>query len=73
MKTVQTSLTSAPDGKIHLKIPVEKTGHVYRVTVWVDDTPDTGWPTGYFESVIGKWEGEFISRSEGEFEERESL
>ena len=33
MKTVQTSLTSESDGELHLEIPVEKAGQIYRVTV----------------------------------------
>ena len=73
MKTVQTSVTSESDGKLHLEIPVEKAGQIYRVTVTVDEVADDSWPEGYLASVIGKWDGEFVAESEGEFEHRESL
>lgn len=73
MKTVQTSLTSESDGKLRLEIPVDKAGQIYRVTVVVDEASSICWPDGYFDSVIGKWDGEFVFKPEGEFERRESL
>jgi len=73
MKTMQTSLTSKSDGMLHLEIPVEKVGQIYRVTVTIDEAADDSWPEGYFASVIGKWDGEFVTEPEGEFEQRESL
>lgn len=73
MKTVQTSLVSETDKKLHLEIPVEKAGQTYRVTVLVAEVSETNWPVGYLDSVIGKWNGEFVAEPEGEFEQRESL
>lgn len=33
-----------------------------------------GWPPGYFEAVVGGWQGEPLERpDQGEFEEREDL
>ena len=34
----------------------------------------TGWPEGFFEDVVGRWQGEPLKRpSPGEFETRETL
>ena len=34
----------------------------------------TGWPQGYFEEVVGGWQGEPLERPlQGEFETRETL
>ncbi|MBK8997609.1 MAG: hypothetical protein IPM35_17915 [Myxococcales bacterium] len=33
-----------------------------------------GWPDGFFEKVVGKWEGELLERpAQGELESRERL
>jgi hypothetical protein len=35
---------------------------------------ETGWPEGYFEQVVGAWQGEpLIREPEGEIEQRPSL
>lgn len=32
-----------------------------------------GWPEGFFEEVLGRWEGELVRPSQGEYEVRDSL
>lgn len=32
-----------------------------------------GWPDGFFEEVLGGWEGELVRTLQGEYEVRESL
>jgi hypothetical protein len=32
-----------------------------------------GWPDGFFEEVVGKWEGELERPAQGELESRERL
>lgn len=79
MKTIQTFQQAEGDGKLRLEIPVEKPGHTYEVVVVVSDESENvasqsnGWPDGYMESVIGKWEGDFDVQPEGSFEQREPL
>jgi hypothetical protein len=37
-------------------------------------TEELGWSTGFFESVVGGWQGEPLTRElEGEYETRERL
>jgi hypothetical protein len=78
MKTIETSQTAGPDGRLRLEIPVDRIGQTYHIVVVVDEVP-TGsqtkneWPPGYLDSTIGKWQGEFVCESEGPFEQREPL
>jgi len=32
-----------------------------------------GWPEGFFENVVGRWEGELVRAPQGEADEREPL
>lgn len=78
MRTIETSQLSGMDGTLRLEIPVDKPGHNYRVVVVLSDDElksDAGadWPEGYFDSVIGKWEGDFERTPEGIVEAREPL
>lgn len=37
------------------------------------EVESTQWPEGFFEEVLGSWEGDLTRPSQGEYEERESL
>ena len=79
MKTIRTSQQSAGDSKLHLELPVDKLDHTYHVAVVLNDeaensTPQpNGLPEGYRDSVIGKWDGDFVGEPERPFEPRKSL
>lgn len=76
MDTITTSQISGQDKTIRLSIPVPKAKESYRITVKVEEDLDVnkrGWPEGYFERVIGGWQGDFNIESEGTFETREPL
>ena len=76
MDTITTSQISGEDKTIRLSIPVPKAKEAYRVTVKVEEdlnAKQQGWPEGYFERVIGGWQGDFHIESEGMFETRAPL
>ena len=78
MKTIETAQQAGTDGKLRLEIPVDKAGHNYHVVVIVEEqrretASEDGWPPGYMDSTIGRWEGDFVCESEGPFEQRVPL
>jgi hypothetical protein len=81
MQTLQLRSQAGDDGVLHVKIPVGIPHAEYQVVVVLQPaaaepgakTPEElGWPPGFFEEVIGSWQGEFV-RDQGEFEKREEL
>jgi hypothetical protein len=78
MKAIQITKRAEADGKLRLEIPVDKVGKMYRVVVVLDELARESnvleeWPSGYMDSVVGGWQGEFDRVSEGSFEQREPL
>ena len=72
--------------QLHLYLPKHKVLEVQRrasskgisvsayLAELVSSSLETGWPEGYFDRVVGNWQGEPLVRSpQGEFEVRDSL
>lgn len=70
------------DGMVHLDVPCSLTETEVEVIVILQPitqpapgrTEGSAWPPGFFESVVGGWEGEPLAREdEGEYETRKRL
>ena len=70
------------DGILHLDVPSNLAETDVEVMVIVTPvsqsdlgrTGELAWSTGFFESVVGGWQGERLTREgEGEYETREKL
>ena len=61
--------TSGADKRLHLDIPVDEADRKYRLEIKLTPEAAPGWPPGFFESVCGKWVGEF-ARDQGWHQER---
>ena len=70
------------DGILHLDVPSNLAETDVEVMVIVTPvsqsdlghTNELAWSTGFFESVVGGWQGERLTREgEGEYETREKL
>ena len=81
MQTLQIRSQAGADGVLHLEIPVGTPHAEYQVVVVLQPASDApppktpeelGWPPGFFEEVIGSWQGDFV-RAQAEFEKREEL
>jgi hypothetical protein len=82
MQTIQVREKTGADGVLNLRIPLGLAETECEVTVVVQPkstesrkpTPEElGWPPGFFDQVVGKWQGEFERPPQGEFEERDDL
>ncbi len=79
--TFETTQTAGPDGMVHLAVPVPKANQPYRLVVAIEPSllkeiiqvDDRGYPVGYFEKILGSWEGDFPELYEGDFEKRDEL
>lgn len=66
---------------VHLTVPVPKANQPYRLVVAIEPSlpkesnqlDDRGYPVGYFERILGSWEGDFPELYEGDFEKRDEL
>lgn len=45
----------------------------YLAEIVVREVAEEGWPEGFFDEVLGSWEGELERGPQGEYEEREEL
>jgi hypothetical protein len=82
MRSILIRSRVGADGVLHLDVPsglVETDVEVIVVLQPVNQ-PDLGrgeeltWSSGFFESVVGSWQGEPLTRErEGEYETRERL
>jgi len=83
MKSIMLRSHVGEDGVLKLQVPLELTNTDLEVMVIVQpitNTPqseasqDKGWLPGFFEEVIGSWEGEpLVRESQGEYEDREEF
>ncbi|MBE9095621.1 hypothetical protein [Tychonema sp. LEGE 07203] len=83
MQSIKVRSRVGSDGMLHLQIPGGiKDTELEVIVVFQPVTPttepktpeDLGWPPGFFETVIGSWEGEPLVRPEQlEYEIREEL
>jgi hypothetical protein len=79
--TFETTQTAGPDGLVHLTVPVPNANQPYRLVVAIEPSllkeivqlDDRGYPVGYFEKILGSWEGDFPELYEGDFEKRDEL
>lgn len=80
MQTIRTIARADAEGILRLDIRATPESE-YEVVVVLQPRPaesrpqtpeELGWPPGYFEDVIGSWQGEFV-RDQGEFEKREEF
>jgi len=80
MQSVTVRSHIGSDGMLNLQIPVELKDVDVEVVVTmkpltIDDleklAQSNGWPPGFFEQTLGKWEGEpLVLEPEGDYEER---
>jgi hypothetical protein len=82
MRSILIRSRVGADGVLHLDIPsglAETDVEVIVVLQPVSQpalghTEDLGWSSGFFESVVGSWQGEPLTREfEGDYEAREEL
>ncbi|MBW4522334.1 MAG: hypothetical protein KME16_21990 [Scytolyngbya sp. HA4215-MV1] len=82
MKSVSFRSHVGADGILNLQVPIGITNTELEVMVIIQpfakpeiEKPEhTRWMAGFFDEVIGSWEGEPLVRSEqGEYEMREEL
>ncbi|KAM3101093.1 hypothetical protein ACKFKF_09775 [Phormidesmis sp. 146-12] len=82
MKSVTLRSHVGADGILNLQVPIGITNTELEVMVIIQPliqpeskaSESTGWIPGFFEEVIGSWDGEPLVRSEqGEYEVREEL
>ena len=82
MKSLLIRSRIGADGILHLDVPSGLADTDVEVTVILQPvsqpalgpTEGLGWSSGFFESVVGSWEGEPLTREcEGEYEVREKL
>lgn len=83
MEVIQARKCIGSDGVLRLEIPTTWCGRDVEVCVVLNPLPSStedvpsevrnGYPEGYFESVIGKWEGDFERPAQGVAEERDPL
>jgi len=83
MHNVMTRFHVGKDGVLKLAIPTEHTDKdlevlvVYQIVEESAAQPSTealGWSPGFFDRVIGGWQGTPLTRdAQGEYEEREEL
>jgi hypothetical protein len=68
--------TSGSDGKLHLTIPVDRSGEEFEVEVIVRPkrlAPSREEWQNWVASMGGSWQGDFERMPQGEYEEREPL
>ena len=82
MRSILIRSRVGADGILHLDVPSGLADTDVEVTVILQPvnqpapgrTEELGWSSGFFESVVGSWQGEPLTREcEGECEEREKL
>jgi len=82
MRSILIRSRVGADGVLHLDVPsnlVETDVEVMVIVAPVSQsdlgrTEKLAWSTGFFESVVGSWQGERLTREcEGEYETREKL
>lgn len=75
MSTFNVRCRAGKDGMLHLDIPSGRPDSEFDVTLTVEPAaPHGGWSPGFFEHVLGSWQGEFPPLGdEGEFEDRKRL
>jgi hypothetical protein len=81
MQSIQITARIGEDGILTIPMPsnwkntdVEIIVIVQPLEEIVSSSVNCGWPLGFFEEVIGGWEGEPLVRDEpGEYEVREAL
>ena len=82
MRSILIRSRVGADGILHLDVPSDLAETDVEVMVILQPVsrPDLGragelaWPAGFFENVVGGWQGERLEREcEGEHEERENM
>jgi hypothetical protein len=82
MRTIQVREKTGADGVLNLRIPLGLAETECEVTVVVQPktshtrqlTPEElGWPPGFFDQVVGKWQGDFERPPQPPAEERQDL
>ncbi len=83
MKSITLRSHVGEDGVLKLQVPLDVTNTDLEVMVIVQPIADTSqleaaqeksWSPGFFEEVIGGWEGEpLVRESQGEYEDREEF
>jgi len=82
MRSILIRSRVGADGILHLDVPSGLADTDVEVTVILQPvnqpapgrTEELGWSSGFFESVVGSWQGEPLTREfEGEYEAREKL
>ena len=82
MRSILIRSRVGADGVLHLDIPSGLADTDVEVAVILQPVnqpapgtgEDLGWSSGFFESVVGSWQGEPLTREfEGEYETREKL
>jgi hypothetical protein len=82
MRSISIRSRVGADGVLHLDVPSGLADTDVEVTVILQPvnqptpgrTEELGWSSGFFESVVGSWQGEPLTREfEGDYEAREKL
>jgi hypothetical protein len=82
MRSILIRSRVGADGVLHLDVPSDLVETDVEVMVILQPvsqpdlgrTGEPGWPPGFFENVVGGWQGERLKREcEGEYETREYL
>jgi len=82
MRSILIRSRVGADGILHLDVPSDLAETDVEVMVILQPVsqPDLGragelaWPPGFFENVVGGWQGERLERDfQGEYEERERM
>ena len=82
MRSILIRSRVGADGVLHLDVPSNLVETDVEVMVILQPvrqsdlgaTEELAWSTGFFESVVGGWQGERLTREcEGEYEAREKL
>lgn len=74
LDTMRLNGRTDEQGVLRLTLPVGVKETEYEVVVVMQPKEPKGervWPPGFFEQVVGKWEGEFERPPQGEINDRE--
>lgn len=75
MQSIQLTTHIGEDGILKVEMPSEMKDTDLEIMIIFQPVPKKqGWQPGFFEEVIGGWEGEPLARGEqGDYEVREQL
>ena len=81
MRSISIRSRVGTDGMLHLEVPSDFVDTEVEVMVIVQpatqsraDRAEDSWSPGFFESVVGSWQGEPLVREpEGDYETRETM